>query len=181
MIDTNFIDSYMKNNNQKPQSPEGSELWKSIKKGFGCSDAEAQFFATRHCNSLSFYTLCVSRGFIDMPYSTWCSLLLENGFMTKRGYIDHSKLDIADFFDFKDRFNSLKYYEDYKDCMNAVHLDVCMGYNIKVFSNSANGDHFMVGYVEDNKLILSDSGSRGIKVEARKVIPREKFQWILEV
>jgi hypothetical protein len=181
MIDKKFIDDFMRGNKQKPAHPEDSELWQSIQKGFNCTAEEAQYFAASHCNSMSFYALCMARGFIDFPYSTWCSLLVDNGYMTKKGYLEHTKIDVAKFFDFNDRFTELKYCEDYEDAMDAKDFDPEKGYNIKVHSNSGVGFHFMSAYVEKEKLYLSDSGSRGIKVEARSVIPKEKFLWTLEV
>lgn len=183
-MDRRFIDTFISENNQYPLKPDDSDLWKSIKQAFGCTDEEAMAFGRFHCNSLSFYTLCKASGYIEFWYETWCKLLLDNGLMTKKGYIGGSgktKVDVAKLFGFEDKFSDMKFFESYDDCMAGRGMDETKGYNIKVFANSGEGDHFMAGYILEGKLYLSDSSGRGIRVQASKVIPRAKFQWCMEV
>ena len=184
MIDTKFIDDFISNNKQFPDNYEDSDLWKSIKQGLTdagepCTDKEAQGFGEWHCNSLSFYTLCKARGFIEFHYSTWVEKLYKAKLITKKGFLS-DKLKIAKFFAFDDKFPELKYFYTYKDCMDGVGLDKEKGYNIKVDNNSGDGDHFMAGYVEED-LMVTDSGNRGEHKKARDVIPKGKFKWLLEV
>jgi hypothetical protein len=89
-------------------------------------------------------------------------------------------LDVAKLFGFEKEFGKLVYFDNYEDVMSGKCLNPEKGYNIKVHSNSKDGDHFMSSYV-DKVLIVSDSMRRGIHKRARDVIPKEKFQWALEV
>lgn len=184
-MDIVFIDQFMSENPQFPDKPEDSILWASIKlglenNGLKLSDIEAQTLAHWHCNSESFYCLCKARGFIQFHYATWVEKLYLAKLVTDKGRLS-DKLKIARFFGFDDEFKELKYFYNYSDCMSAKDLDPEKGYNIKVENNASDGDHFMAGYVFNGLLYLSDSGKRGIHVPAKDVIPKKKFQWILEV
>ena len=186
MIDIDYIDEFMGLYQQFPDNPDDSQLWKAIKMALKCSDEEAQYAAKRHCNSLSFYALCRAHKWIMFHYATWIERLTEKGYLSPEGWIYADKRDIATLFGYDDKFNELIYHYDYDKVMSG-NLDPEKGYNIKVFSNSnkynipGKGDHFMSGYMLDGQLYVSDSGNRGIRVLARRVIPRDKFQWALEV
>jgi len=180
MINRRFVDDYIRKNNQFPANMNDSDLWKLIQMGLNCTDAEAQTFMRFHCNSLAFFTLCKARGYIEFHYDTWCRLLVDTGLMTKRGFIGdnkHNKLDVAQLFGFEDKFNKLVYHYH----MNANMLDPDKGYVMKINSRNGPGDHFMACYVENNKLTVSDSSFRGIKQDARLVVPVSEFQWLHEV
>jgi len=182
-----YIDLFMKHNQQFPDSPDDSQLWKSIQNALKCSDEEAQEAAKFHCNSLSFYALCRAHDWIMFHYSTWVERLVASGFMTLRGYINKDKISIAQMFGFNDKLPFLSYFYDYDKIMNKCNLNPDKGYNIKVYSNSnknnlpGGGEHFMAGYILNRQLYLSDSSKRGIRVLAKDVIPKHKFQWVLEV
>ena len=165
-----------------------SDLWKAIQQATGCTELEAKSAARVHCNSLSFYALCRARGFIMFGYSTWIEKLTEAGILNPlTGWLSGSKLKIAELFGFKDEFNDLRYYINYDRFVNAIGLDPEKGYNIKIYNNHnkdnlpGKGDHFMGGYILDGKMYISDSSNRGIRVEMKSVIPREKFQWGMPV
>lgn len=187
MIDINFIDDFMREHQQFPDKPDDSQLWKSIQQALKCSDEEAHEAAKRHCNSLSFYALCRANGWIMFHYATWIERLVANKYLHPTGWLYADKRDIARQFGFEDKFYQLLYHNNYDWVMSGTNLNPSKGYNIRVFSNSnknnipGKGDHFMAGYVHNGQLYLSDSGKRGIRVLARSVIPREKFQWVLEV
>lgn len=185
MINTKWLDSFIAKNNQFPKMPEDSDLWQLIKMGtieagIKCTDRDAFEWAKTHCNSLSFYALCKAHGWIEFHYSTWVDVLLKSKLTSPDGYL-MSKLKIAKTFGFDGEFNELKYLNDYDVIKTKGFLNTEKGYNIKVINNSGKGVHFMAGYVFDGLLYLSDSSSRGIHVKAEKVIPAEKFQWVLEV
>ena len=178
LIDILAIDEIMKKNNQ--YNTTDSDLWRSIDLAFDCGKDQSIEYGYTHCNSLSFYTICYARGFIQFHYSTWLKRLYSEGLVSREGYLQ-DKLKIAKFFAFDDEFSELKYFYDYDDCMNAVYLDKDKAYNIKVESNSGHGFHFMAAYVFAERLFLSDSSGRGICVLAEDLIPKNKFKWILEV
>lgn len=180
MIDKRYIDKFISENNQYPKQVDDSNLWKSIQQAWGETAGEAQRLARYHCNSLSFYTLCRARGFIEFHYTTWLEILLKNGDMSKKGYLG-DKLQIAELFGFEDQFGKLEYDYNYNNILDAKSLDEKYGYNIKVYANTGSGEHFMPSYVECGKLFVSDPGNRGIHKEAKKVIPAAKFQWLLKV
>jgi len=129
---------------------------------------------------MSFYALCRARGFIEFAYSVWFEKLLRVKFVSEKGFLK-DKLKIATFFGFDDEFSELKYITEYSQLVKPSKLNPEKGYNIKVYANTGSGDHFMSCYMEDGKLYLSDSSSRGIHVEVSKVVPKIKFQWLLEV
>ena len=187
MFDITEIDDFIKNNNQYPDKPNDSELWRSIQLAFDCSDKKAIEFGKYHCNSISSYILFYAHGWIRFHYSTWCKKLLDEGMLSKRGWVQADLKEIAVLFGFDDKFNKLKYFYNYYACMNAVDMSPDHGYKIKVYSNSNKlndpdeGTHFMPAFVEDGKLYLSDPSNRGIHVLARNVIPKEKFIWAVEV
>jgi len=187
MIDIDYIDEFMGLYQQFPDDPYNSQLWKAIKMALKCSDEEAHYAAKRHCNSLSFYALCRAHKWIMFHYATWIERLVANKSLHPEGWLYADKRDIAKLFGFEEKFNELVYHKNYDQVMSGTDLDPDKGYNIKVYSNSnkynvpGKGDHFMAGYMLDGQLYVSDSGNRGIRVLARRVIPRDKFQWTLEV
>jgi len=170
------------------QDSEASDLWRAIQQATGCTVAEAKAAAKKHCNSLSFYALCVARGFIMFGYSIWVEKLVAVDYLdVMSGWLKADKLKIAALFGFDSQFNALIYYKNYDEFVNAVGLDESKGYNIKVYNNYnknnaiGGGDHFMGGYVFTGSLYVSDPGKRGIRVPAKTAIPKEKFQWGLLV
>lgn len=188
MIDRELYSEIMKANQQFPDNPEDSNLWKSIQMVSGMTDGEAQEAAKFHCNSLSFYGLCRAHGWIMFPYGIWLEKIVEKDFFDIRtGWVKASKLRIAELFGFGDRFNDLIYVYNYEALMTGKGIDKDKGINIKVYSNynqmnlRGKGDHFMGGYYINDELFLDDSGRRGYKVKARDVIPRPKLQWGLIV
>lgn len=184
-MNIDLFDDIMKTHNQYRDD---SDLWKAIKQVTNCTDAEAKKAATFHCNSLSFYALCRARGFIEFYYSTWLDVLDDADYLDiMTGWVKADKLSIADIFGFFSKFNRLNYNYDYEDVMAGRGLAEGQAYDIKVFNNHnklnhiGEGDHYMGAYPFNGSLYLSDSGNRGYRVEARKVIPRAKFQWGLVV
>jgi hypothetical protein len=187
MIDIDYIDDFMRLNPQFPDNQDDSQLWKSIKMALVSTDSVAQEAAKFHCNSMSFYALCRAHKWIMFHYSTWVQKLVANKSLDPKGWLYADKRDVAKLFGFDDKFNQLIYFANYDKVMSGAGLNPEKGYNIKVFSNSnhtntpGKGDHFMAGYVLNGHLYLSDSGRRGIRVIAHSVIPRDKFQWAMEV
>lgn len=185
MIDRRFIDTFIESNKQFPKPVTDSDLWKSIKlgtedAGIPCTDKQAQGYAEWHCNSEGFYVLCKARGFIEFAYSVWVEKLLKAELTSVKGFLK-DKLLIAKLFAFEDEFPQLKYFEDYDPCIHLLGMDPDKGYEVKVYSNTGSGDHFMPCYIEDKILWVSDPSSRGIHKKFSDVVPKNKFQFLLEV
>lgn len=186
MIDISTIETFIKHNNQFPAMPAYSDLWQSIKtgiewKGDKCTQEEAIEYGKTHCNSITIYILFRARKFINMTYAQWVYELLRIDKMRKDGYMNILMDDLAKFLNCGDKFNKLTYNYNYYQAMSGDQLNPEIGYKIKVTNIAGTGTHFMPGYVVNGKLFLSDSSSRGIAVEARRIIPLNKFQWIQEV
>lgn len=182
MIDRDLYDNIISEHLQYPDNLDDSLLWKAIKQVQNCTESEAIDRAHVHCNSLSFYALCRSRGFIEFHYTTWLEKLLRVGYISERGFLNADKKKIADLFGFEKFYppnKKIEYISNYDKAMSMTGEDY--GYNIKVYNNSGKGDHFMGGYVLNGALYISDSSKRGIRVKAAEVIPREKFQWLSPV
>jgi hypothetical protein len=180
MIDKRLIDEIIRENNQFPATSSQSALWRHIARAYEVSDAKAQELTKTHCNSLAIYALFRARGFYTEPYASWLrkfkNVIRQDGFVSVLAEKLAKDCGLADY---KNIGN--KYFENYDDVMSGACLNPDKGYKIKVVNISGTGSHFMAGYVEDDGLYLSDSSSRGIRVRAGAVIPRNKFKWVGEI
>lgn len=160
-----------------PQFKEKSLLYDEILKTLDCKLSEAKSYAATHCNMLSFWAILRADSKYDKGYSEFFKWMLTENNCTVQGYINKDKEEILKQLNITDCTGT--YFEEYEDVLSPIRLNPDKFYQIKIKGNTS-GFHFMACYVNDKKLYLSDTSSRGIGVEAEKFITDKNFIWLKE-
>ena len=157
-----------------------SLLFDDIKKVLGCSESQAEGFASSHCNMLSFWALNYSQGKTSMGYADYFENMLENNFCNKEGFIKVDKSVVCDqIFGYK---FDMEYYEDYEDVLKPLlKMSPDNGYQIKIKADSS-GFHFMSAYIDENGILMGvDSSYRGTPFVLADKVSQNNFIWLMKV
>ncbi len=176
-MDTNKIAIFNKLISTHNQYQISSELWKTIKFVFGCSDKVAKKRAKFYCNIISLWAACFADGLIDVSLSEFVAYGMTTGDMRQDGFIKASKKKLLN------RYGvdiSMTDYDDYNEIMKPYNLDTGYFYQVKIKSRG-RGFHFMSCFLEDGVLKVSDSSSRGIGVDFKDVVNKKSFMWLLKI
>lgn len=163
---------------------EHSKLWDDIQAVLGCDQKEAADMADSHCNSVSFWAMCLVSGKINITYQEYfkfclntkfksgnemLSLIGPNGYMYAKkdylleqlGYPNYKVIKYAD----NDIFNNI-------DKLNPDKF-----YQVRVTG------HFMSSYIKNNVLYLADTMRRGVDVPAKGAykMDNKNFIYLLEI
>lgn len=156
----------------------GSQLFKDIQAVTGCEDTEIQGIADGHCNLISFWALMKAAGHTDMTYQHYFKRMLDLGFCDVGGWVKAKKEVIAAKL-FRYNFTPV-FFEDFEDVVNpSTRLNPKSFYQIKI----KNTDHYIACSVDTGKLLIYDTGRRGIGVSAIGAdrIDQAHFKWLMEV
>lgn len=159
------------------QFHEPTLLFPAIQKTLNCTKEKAEGLAATHCNLISCYSPCRSKGLYNKEYSEFFKDCLNSKYVTKQGYIT----DKPALFDYLKIETPLTTYRDFEDIVNPLaRLNPDKFYQVKVFAKT-KGDHFMSTYIKSGVLYLSDTNNRGIGVPALDHITQKNFQKITEI
>ena len=162
------------------QFTHNSLLWAAIKDVWKVSEKKAKQRAKEFCNVISFYAVLKSSDLINVSLYQFMLDGKKNKYklrsiIRKDGYI-RSKRALLKIYGVS---LDWKYFETYI-CFDTDFLDEKCFYQMRI-STGKRSKHFMGAYVENGKLYLSDSSSRGIGVLARNKIDKDQFDWILKI
>jgi len=167
----------LKNIISKYNQFEWSRLHDDIKSVLNCSDKEAKEKALTACNMVSFWAGIKVQGYTDIEYADFFTQMLNQGFCEENGNITETKDKII-----KRLFNAdfgILYFEDFEDVINPFRLNKDSLYQMKII----NSMHFIICSVENNLMLIYDSGKRGIGVPAvgANRINEKYFKWLMEI
>jgi len=159
------------------QFDDNSLALKAIMYVLNCSKNVARDFLKTHCNLISFWAGIKVQGYTDIEYADFFTQMLNQGFCEENGNITETKDKIM-----KRLFNAdfgILYFEDFEDVINPFRLNKDSLYQMKI----VNSMHFIICSVENNLMLIYDSGKRGIGVPAigAKRINETYFKWLLEI
>jgi len=162
----------------KKQFPDRkSLLFGEIDKALNCGIVQAEKLASTACNMLSTYAPIKAKELFDGGYSEFFRLMLDEEICNQKGFIS----DKAKMMKVLNIDSTLETFRDYEDILSpGFRLNPDKSYQVKIFGDTS-GDHFMVCYIKDKELYLSDTSYRGIDKKATDFITEKNFQKIMEV
>jgi len=155
-----------------------SALFADIMAVLNCSEADAENYASTHCNMISFYNALYSTGKITMVYQDYFREMLNHSFCDNHGFFQQEKDVVCRTlfgFDFQ-----VLHLPDYNNVLNPENLDKDSAYQMLIHPE-ADGSHFITTYIDENGILMgADTSYRGTPFVVADKIPANQFGWLLK-
>jgi len=161
------------------QGNKNSALFIDIMTVLNCTEAEAEKFASTHCNMVSFWNGLFSTEKINMIYQDFFKEMLRHNFCNYKGFFDEEKNVIS-----KNLFNldiPVNHITDYANILDPSNLDPDSAYQMLIHPEPG-ADHFVITYIDENIVLMgADTSYRGTPFAVADKISEQQFGWLLKL